>query len=90
MGSQGIYWTEKLGLAVKQSNEEVELVVERSKQQNIILFRGMIHLPRPECISSGWPELPEFSTCLTPQELILVALLELILVDFTFGICMCK
>lgn len=52
------YWAEKLGLIAKLSDREAETAIENAKGSKLILDGGMISLPRPESLSSGWEASP--------------------------------
>ncbi|XP_033096577.1 uncharacterized protein LOC117100855 isoform X2 [Anneissia japonica] len=52
------FWAEKLGLAVKPTDEEAERQIQRSRSEKLVLDGGIIRLPRPETLVNGWEDGP--------------------------------
>ena len=52
------YWAKKLGLTVKATDEEAEVEIEKSKSDKLLFDGGIIRLPQPETLTSGWENGP--------------------------------
>ncbi|XP_014664454.1 PREDICTED: uncharacterized protein LOC106806842 [Priapulus caudatus] len=52
------FWTEKLGLPVKPTDEEAEQAIQHHKSEKLVLDGGIIRLPRPETLTNGWEDGP--------------------------------
>ena len=52
------FWAEKLGLTVKPTDEEAEKEIADAKRSKLIFDGGIVTLPRPESITSGWEDGP--------------------------------